>query len=185
MSQCLNNTAVAGCYNAANGNRIPVIIHTAYDNRGAPAVRITDSAGVIVVGANVNNTVSGACLVDPVPSPVPTVRTIISGGANIASGIFTASHDPQNVGSIVDFGVLPLKLQSFSVTVLEAGLPASNDTVSVKFATTGQIVHMMRGQTLSWGIGHDDGMNSQDLEQSIVVECLKNSAATVTWTAKQ
>lgn len=66
MSQCLNNTAVIGCYKDGTNPPQSVVIHYAYDNEGQPAVHITDLAGVVVADATVANTSLGACIV---PSP--------------------------------------------------------------------------------------------------------------------
>lgn len=65
MSKCLNNTTVLGCYTGGAGP-VSVVIHYAYDNQGAPAVRITDLAGAPIAGATLANTSAGACAV---PSP--------------------------------------------------------------------------------------------------------------------
>ena len=37
------------------------MIHYTFDNAGAPAVRTTDTAGVVIAGATAVNTVPGAC----------------------------------------------------------------------------------------------------------------------------
>lgn len=66
MNNCLNNSAVVGCFDNGIDPPQSVIIHTTYDNLGAPAVRITDAAGVPVAGATAANTTPGAC---PVASP--------------------------------------------------------------------------------------------------------------------
>ena len=63
MSECLNNTSVVGCFNDGVAAPQSVVIHYTFDNLGAPAVRITDSAGVVVAGATVANTSAGACAV--------------------------------------------------------------------------------------------------------------------------
>lgn len=65
MSTCLNNTSVAACHN--NGTSlVTAVIHYTFDNAGAPAVRITDVAGVPIAGATAANTLAGSC---PVSAP--------------------------------------------------------------------------------------------------------------------
>lgn len=60
MSNCRNNTSVPGCFDNA-GVKTNVVIHYTFDDAGQPAVRITDTAGVIVAAATAANTVPGAC----------------------------------------------------------------------------------------------------------------------------
>lgn len=64
MSDCYNNSAVAGCY---TGGASPqsVVIHYTYDNAGAPAVHITDLAGAPIAGATALNTSVGTCALAP------------------------------------------------------------------------------------------------------------------------
>lgn len=61
---CLNNTAVPGCY-ASPAGPVCVIIHTVYDNEGAPKVVITDTASVPIPLATAANTCSGSCASTP------------------------------------------------------------------------------------------------------------------------
>jgi len=65
MSDCYNNAAVAGCYTDGVNAPVSVVIHYTYDNQGAPAVHITDLAGVPVAGATATNTSVGACALTP------------------------------------------------------------------------------------------------------------------------
>lgn len=65
MSQCLNNTAVAGCYSDGTNAPASVVIHYSYDNQGQPAVHITDVAGAVVAGATLANTTVGQCAMIP------------------------------------------------------------------------------------------------------------------------
>lgn len=58
---CFNNTALPGCYNDGTNPAQSVVIHYTYDNKGAPAVVITDLAGDVVAGADTTNTAVGAC----------------------------------------------------------------------------------------------------------------------------
>ena len=60
MSDCRNNTSVPGCYDNA-GTKTNVVIHYTFDNAGQPAVRITDTAGVVIAAATAANTVPGSC----------------------------------------------------------------------------------------------------------------------------
>lgn len=62
MTACLNNTAVAGCYNSPGGP-VSVTIHYTYDNAGAPGMHITDITGAVIAGATAANTSVGACAV--------------------------------------------------------------------------------------------------------------------------
>lgn len=71
MSQCLNNTAVLGCYSDGTNPPQSVVIHYAYDNEGAPATYITDLSGAIIAAATVANTTPGACAL-----PTPDVEWI-------------------------------------------------------------------------------------------------------------
>lgn len=65
MSNCYNDAAVPGCFNDGTNPPVSVVIHYQYDGAGEPAVRITDTVGAPVAGADATNTTPGACMMPP------------------------------------------------------------------------------------------------------------------------
>lgn len=63
MSECVNNTSVVGCFTDGANPPQSVVIHYTFDNLGAPATRITNTAGVVIPAATLANTTPGACAV--------------------------------------------------------------------------------------------------------------------------
>lgn len=90
-NECYDYSVLPGCYN--NGTtRQSVVIHYYTDYAGQPASRITDTAGVIVAGADASNTSPGACLIDVGEQQVE-LSDLVLGCALDASG--------QAIGAVV------------------------------------------------------------------------------------
>ena len=60
---CLENSPILGCHTDKDGNRHTVVLHYTYSTEGQtrPNFRVTDLNGDIFAGANLSNTVGGAC----------------------------------------------------------------------------------------------------------------------------
>ena len=133
----------------------------------------TDLAGVVYVP--VGPVTMGAC------SPALAARNINHEAQNFAGGTFAASHDPNGNGAVWVYPGAG-KLQSVTVTVLEAGTPASGNAVQVKQGAAGTVVFLVKGQSNTWSVAQDDSNTNEQLDPNIDIQALGNSAFTVAWT---
>lgn len=169
-------TSVIGCHNGA----IPAVLHYVHATPGSPpVVIITSASGALIPGATGANTVPGACVIPD----VPVQARILGGGINIASGTQTAAYDPDGNGASWSWNPSagPI-LQSFTVTALRAGTPASGNTVIVRFGPTGSRVYLAQGQTFTWSVAQDDGNTAEIFDQEFRVDTVGNAAANIIWT---
>jgi hypothetical protein len=167
---CLSYSTVQGCHNG-----LPIVIHYGHDGKGAPSVRYTNSAGVVVVGANASNTVAGAC-----PSATTAVARLVSTGRNFASGTFAATHDPDGNGdtwTTQGAGTL----QSFTVSVEESGTtPSATDIVIIDFGATGRRLYLTKKMpAFTWSVSQDDGLTREEFDRDIRIRGAGNTAFTV------
>lgn len=101
-------------------------------------------------------------------------------GKNIAAGTFVATHDPDGNGVSVTLAGVN-KLQSYTVTVSEAGVtPNSANIVTISFGG-GNPLRLVKGDVNTFSIGQQANAN-EFINNPPVVTCLGNSAAKVTWT---
>ena len=170
MSNCLENTAVVGCYDNG-GVKTPVVIHYIYDNILEPAVLITDTAGVPVAGADATNTTPGVC-------SMPTLEVQVLGG-NFSEASISADYDPNGFGPA---WVSPANLQSFTVIVRKAGsVPGTTNRIRVD--TPFGNYFLIQGDVRTWSVAQHADAN-EFLSSGFVVEAEGISAFDVIWTVE-
>jgi hypothetical protein len=174
MTACYNNSAVVGCHTDAGGALIPVVIHYTYDNAGAPALRITNAAGVVVVGATAANTVAGACA-------VPAV-IVTGGGAQIAGPTRSGAGLAFNgAADTWDTSVVPNKLHSLTIAAraVSDGLPGNTANQVTIIAPDGTNFNMMNGETRTFSVTRDQ---DDQLRRDYRVQAFGNAYANITYT---
>lgn len=169
MAACYTTNVLPGCFNGT-----PVIIHVTEDSLGAPATRIIDVSGNIVVGATDANTTPGPC------TAVTGTAAIQANGLNIASGSFVPLYDPHGFGTVWNY-TGTRQLQSVTVSATQAGAPGSGNYVKLVFAS-GSELYLIKGQTMTWSVAQDTGMVGEFLDPNTGVECAGNSACSILWT---
>ncbi len=111
----------------------------------------------------------------------PVVRNINHEAQNFAGGIFSASHDPSGNGATWSYSGAG-RLQSVTVSAIEAGTPSSGNTIQVKQGASGTIVFLAKRQSQSWSVAQDNGNTNEVLTPDFNIQALGNSAFTVAWT---
>lgn len=84
MSNCHDNTAVAGCHNDGVNPPVSVVIHYRHDDGGAPAVFITDIEGNVITSADSTNTTVGACALPPADTEFTELCDVQADGSSIS-----------------------------------------------------------------------------------------------------
>lgn len=179
MGPCTDFATALVCYDDGAGNFQTLIAHYEYGQSVVGStllrsIRYTQADGT-VVDTSLGTVSAGAC------SILPVDRIIDHSALNLASGSFAASHDPNGNGASWTYAGTG-RLQSVTVTALEAGSPASGNSVTVKQGTAGLAVFLVKGQTMTFSVAQDSSPVDELLEQSFFVEALGNSACTVAWT---
>jgi hypothetical protein len=177
LGTCTDFTTELVCYDDGAGNKQTLVAHYEYGKSAIGSTILVSTRFTVpdgtVVDTSAGTVTMGACPV------VPVQRTINHEAQNFAAGTFAASHDPLGNGAAWVYPGAGL-LQSVTVTVLEAGTPGSGNSVQIKQGAAGTVVHMVKGQTLTWSVAQDT-MN-EVLDPSFDINALGNSAFVVSWT---
>lgn len=141
MTQCFNNTAVAGCY-TGGAAPVSVVIHYIYDNVGTPSVVITDISGAVVAGATLANTTAGACAL---PSPVTEFNELCDIQANGSSIPFVR----RTITTINGSGVATVAVADFA---MDYTTPYTVTGTAGNCPTCAELLVASRGIQADWNL---------------------------------
>ena len=175
MSNCLENTAVVGCYDNG-GVKTPVVIHYIYDNILEPAVLITDTAGVPVAGADATNTTAGACEFGTNPNV-----SLISDGAQIAGATRALTTPFIGANNSWTSSSVPDKLHSITISArgVTDGLPGQVTNQIMIVLPTGTKFNLMDGETRTFSVERDQ---DYELKREFEIYADGNAYANITFT---
>lgn len=182
IGPCTDFATALVCYTAPGGAKTTLVAHYEYAKSviGSSilrAIRFTTADGV-PFDTSAGTVTPGVCPIDT----IDLARVVNHGGGNYAAGTFIATHDPDNLGAAFNASALGGRLQSITVTALEAGAPSSGNAVEILHGATATRNYLTKGQTFTWSVAQDTGRHAEELDVDLVVTAQGNSAFAVAWT---